>query len=62
MDLIWIMFGFFVFITIVFVTFGIFFPEWMGITGKKAKEIQNHHKADSEITTTSKPLDLTDKK
>ncbi len=62
MDLIWVMFGFFVFITIVFVTLGIFFPEWMGITGKKAKEIQDHHSADAEITPPNKPLDFSDKK
>ncbi len=47
-DLIWVMFGFFVFITIVFVILGIFFPEWLGITGKKAREIQEHHQADSK--------------
>ncbi len=50
MDLVWVMFGFFVFITIVFVILGIFFPEWIGITGKKAKEIQNHHNADFEAS------------
>ena len=47
MDLIWIMFGFFVFITIVFVILGLFFPEWLGITGKRAKEIQLHQQDDS---------------
>ena len=62
MDLIWAMFAFFVFITIVFVTLGIFFPELMGITGRRAKEIQDHHKADSEIIPQPKPQDLADKK
>jgi hypothetical protein len=42
MDLIWVMFGFFTFITIVFVVFAFAFPEWIGITGKKAHEIQRH--------------------
>ncbi len=38
----WVLFGFFAFVTIAFVTFAYFFPEWIGITGKKAKEIQAH--------------------
>ena len=48
MDLIWLMFGFFVFITIVLVIIGIFFPEWIGITGNKAKEIQRHQAGDDK--------------
>ena len=62
MDLFWAMFGFFVFITIVFVTVGIFLPELLGITGKKAKEIQNHHAAGSDINLGTKPPDSSDKK
>ena len=62
MDLVWVMFGFFVFITIVFVILGIFFPEWIGITGKKAKEIQNHHNADFEATAPIKQPDLSEEK
>lgn len=42
MELIWIMFGFFTFITLVFVVLAMTFPEWFGITGKKALEIQKH--------------------
>ncbi len=30
---------FFIFVTMVFVVIAVFFPEWLGITGKKAKEI-----------------------
>lgn len=30
---------FFIFITMIFVAVAIFLPEWLGITGKKAKEI-----------------------
>lgn len=42
MEMMWVLFGFFAFVTIAFVTFAYFFPEWIGITGKKAKEIQAH--------------------
>ena len=30
---------FFVFVTMVFVAIAVFLPEWLGITGKKAKQI-----------------------
>ena len=49
MELTWVMFAFFTLITIIFVILGLFFPEWLGITGKKAKEIQEHHKNDDNI-------------
>lgn len=51
MELIWIMLGFFLFITIIFVVVAVAFPEWFGITGKKALEIQKHQQEDpSDIT------------
>ncbi len=34
-----ILIGFFIFVTISFFAFAVFFPEWVGITGKKAQEI-----------------------
>lgn len=46
MDLIWVMFIFFIFITILFVVLAMAFPEWFGITGKKALEIQKHQQGD----------------
>lgn len=42
MEMIWLLLGFFAFVTIAFVAFAYFFPEWIGITGSKAKEIQAH--------------------
>ena len=48
MDLLWLMTGFFIFITILFVVVAVAFPEWFGITGKKALEIQKHQQDDSE--------------
>lgn len=42
MDIIWILIGFFAFCTMVFIVFAIYLPEWVGITGKKALEIQKH--------------------
>lgn len=35
----WLMLGFFIFITLIFVAIAFFLPEWVGITGKKAQEI-----------------------
>lgn len=46
MDLIWIMTGFFLFITIIFVVLAFAFPEWFGITGKKALDIQKHQQGE----------------
>jgi hypothetical protein len=48
MDLFWIMLGFFLFITIAFVVLALAFPEWFGITGKKALEIQKHQQGDKD--------------
>jgi hypothetical protein len=48
MDLFWVMLGFFIFITLVFVVLAVAFPEWFGITGKKALEIQKHQRGDTE--------------
>lgn len=42
MEMIWLLLGFFAFVTIAFVAFAYFFPEWIGITGNKAKAIQAH--------------------
>ena len=46
MDLMWVMFTFFIFITVLFVVLAMAFPEWFGITGKKALEIQKHQQED----------------
>ena len=57
MDLIWVMFLFFILITLVFIIIGVFFPEWVGITGKKAKEIQKHQQEEipaEEIASSKK--------
>lgn len=48
MDLIWVMFTFFIVVTMIFVIIGLFFPEWIGITGKKAHEIQRHQQQEVE--------------
>ena len=48
MELIWLMFGLFTFVTIVFIVLAFAFPEWFGITGKKALEIQKHQEGSPE--------------
>lgn len=47
MEMIWLLFGFFAFVTIFFIAFAYFFPEWIGITGNKAKQIQNHQQQET---------------
>lgn len=50
MELVWVMSGFFVFITILFVVLVMAFPEWFGITGQKALSIQKHQAGDDPET------------
>ena len=38
MEIIFILAGLFAFVTIVFMALAVFFPEWVGITGKVAKQ------------------------
>lgn len=49
MELFWIMLGFFIFITMLFIVLAFSFPEWFGITGKKALEIQKHQQVENTI-------------
>lgn len=44
----WIMAGFFVFVTIIFMVIALFLPEWVGITGKKAREIMKEQTQEDE--------------
>lgn len=39
MDIVLSMSIFFVIVTMIFIAIGVFLPEWMGITGKRAKKI-----------------------
>jgi hypothetical protein len=48
MEIAWILGGLFIFVTLVFVAIAFFLPEWVGITGKKAKEIMKEQSGDSE--------------
>jgi len=51
MDLIWGLLIFFIFITMAFLVIALMFPEWVGITGKKALEIQKHQSGEATKTT-----------
>lgn len=51
MEIIWALLVFFAFVTIVFIAIAFYFPEWVGITGKKAHEIQQHQQSDSPEAT-----------
>lgn len=48
MEIIWILIGFFALVTMIFIVIAIFLPEWVGITGKKALEIQKHQHVTDE--------------
>lgn len=50
MELFWVMFIFFIVVTAVFAVISFMFPEWIGITGKKALEIQKHQTGDDDTT------------
>ncbi|MFN7729305.1 MAG: hypothetical protein ACK5P7_09130 [Bdellovibrio sp.] len=45
----WIMCGFFVFVTFIFIVIAVFFPEVVGITGKKALQIQREQQEESTL-------------
>ena len=47
MDIGWLMFGFFIFVTMLFMVIAFFLPEWVWITGKKAQEILKEQQGDS---------------
>jgi hypothetical protein len=49
--MVWALFAFFIFVSIAFVVLAILFPEWFGITGKKALEIQKHQQGDNPDKT-----------
>ena len=55
MEIGWLMFGFFVFVTLIFVAVAFFLPEWVGITGKKAQEYMKEHVGDEPPSSNSKP-------
>ncbi len=47
---------FFVFVTVTFIAIAIFLPEWVGITGKKAKEIMIEQQGDPTTTPSDEAL------
>jgi hypothetical protein len=48
----WVIIGFVVFLTMLYIVISILFPEWVGMTGKKALQIQ---KEQEEETTSQSP-------
>lgn len=53
MEIGWIMGAFFVFLTVVFMALYFFLPEWMGVTGNKAKEVIEHQQGEAASATNS---------
>lgn len=44
----WIIIAFIVFLTFAYIVISFMFPEWVGMTGKKALEIQREQQGDPE--------------
>jgi hypothetical protein len=55
MEIGWIMFGFFVFVTLIFMVIAFFLPEWVGITGKKAQEYIKEQAGEGSNPATEAP-------
>ncbi len=55
MPIAWIMGGFFVFVTLIFFAIAFFLPEWVGITGKKARQTMIDQKGDPAADENLKP-------
>lgn len=51
MDLLWIMIIFIIVVMVAFFITVLLLPEWVGITGKKAKEIMEHQAEKPSSTT-----------
>lgn len=49
----WIVIGFVVFLTLAYVVISLLFPEWVGMTGKKALEIQREQRGEDNNTPPS---------
>lgn len=47
MEALWLMGGFFILVVLVFLAITFLFPEWVGITGKSAREIMAHQRGNS---------------
>jgi uncharacterized membrane protein (DUF485 family) len=56
MEIGWFLGGFFILVTILFIVLAAFFPEWVGITGNKARQTMREQKGNfDEPSEKSKP-------
>jgi lipopolysaccharide export LptBFGC system permease protein LptF len=56
MDIVMAMAFFFIIVTMIFVAVAVFLPEWLGITGKRAKQIIAEQQAESKPPTEEKSV------
>ena len=49
MELFWVMGLFFIFVFVAFVVFAVFLPEWIGITGAKAREVMKEQSGEAGL-------------
>lgn len=47
MEIAWLLGGLFVFVTLVFLVIAVALPEWVGITGKVAKEFEKQQRGET---------------
>lgn len=45
--ILWAMLGLFVLVTLIFVVIALMFPEWVGITGKVARDFERQQRGDA---------------
>lgn len=57
MEIIWILGVLFIFVTLVFVTIALLYPEWVGITGSVAKRIEAEQRGDASTGPNSSESD-----
>ncbi len=56
----WILAALFIFVTLVSIVITLFYPEWMGISGKKADQIMREQNGLGLARTQESPTDKTD--
>ncbi len=55
MEIGWILGGIFIFATLIFIAICFFLPEWVGITGKKARQAIKDHQQEGTNAPPDKP-------
>lgn len=57
MEMGWVLGGFFVFVTLIYIAVALLAPEWVGIQGRLAKKIEEEHRGGSDDNISKTPKD-----